>query len=126
MRIEDGLQYTKDHEWVKVDGETAYVGITDYAQDHLGDIVFIELPETGVDLKAGDVIAVADSVKAASDIYTPVAGKVTKVNETLAETPEKINEEPYETWIAQLKIEDALSDDLMDAAAYRAFCDEGE
>ena len=96
MNIQDGLKYSKDHEWVRIEGNTATIGITDFAQDHLGDIVYIELPKMDAEYVAGDVIAAIDSVKAASDIYTPVAGRVTEVNEALEDAPETLNEDPYE------------------------------
>lgn len=123
MKEVDGLKYTKEHEWVRVDNNNVFVGITDYAQEKLGDIVFIELPEMGADLKKGDVIGVVDSVKAASEIYTPVAGKVVQINEVLTEKPEKLNENPYESWIAVLELEDtAQLDSLMDTQEYKVFC----
>ncbi len=125
MEKATGLKYTKEHEWVKTKDNKAYVGITDYAQDKLGDIVFIELPEMDADLNKGDVIGVVDSVKAASEIYTPVSGKVIEINEALTQNPEKMNEEPYESWIAVLEIADiAQLDSLMDTQEYDKFCAE--
>ncbi|MDD5018547.1 MAG: glycine cleavage system protein GcvH [Eubacteriales bacterium] len=125
MEIVDGLKYSKEHEWVKTDGAKAYVGITDYAQHSLGDIVFVELPEAGAELGAGDVIGAVDSVKAASEIYTPVSGKVIKVNEALSDSPELLNGQPYESWIAVLQLkDDAELDSLMDAEEYETFCGE--
>ena len=124
MNIPDGLMYSKDHEWVRIEGDTATIGITDYAQDHLGDIVFIELPKEGAEFAAGDEIAAIDSVKAASDIYTPVAGKVTKVNATLEDAPEMLNEDAYEAWIAVLDIRDFdAPGGLMDTQQYQAYCE---
>lgn len=125
MNVLNGLRYSKEHEWVRLEGDRAYIGITDHAQHSLGDIVFVELPEKGTSLKESDVLGVVESVKAASDVYTPIAGKVVDINETLAEHPEKINEEPYESWIAALEPE-AISDikALMDEAEYTAFCQE--
>lgn len=123
MNIPDKLKYSKDHEWIKTDGNKAYVGITDYAQNALGDIVFVELPELNDELNSGDVLGVVESVKAASDIYSPVSGSVIKVNEELADSPEGINENPYESWIAVLDLADSNEPDgLMDAAEYSEFC----
>ena len=123
MKVLDGLKYSKEHEWVKVVDNRAYVGITDYAQDSLGEIVFVELPEAGTHLDAGDVFGVVESVKAASDIYSPLEGKVVEVNEALADDPALLNEDPYENWIAVLEItDDSFLDDLMNPSDYEAFC----
>lgn len=123
MNIEKGLKYSKEHEWVRVEGNRVYIGITDYAQNALGDVVFVELPETGADLEAGDTLGVVESVKAASDIYTPVSGTVVEVNDELSESPEKINESPYEAWIAVIELNDfSQLDDLMDEYEYEQFC----
>ncbi|NSW91832.1 MAG: glycine cleavage system protein GcvH [Firmicutes bacterium] len=123
MNIEKGLKYSKEHEWVRVEGNRAYIGITDYAQNALGDVVFVELPETGADLETGDTLGVVESVKAASDIYTPVSGTVVEVNDELSESPEKINESPYEAWIAVIELNDfSQLDDLMDEYEYEQFC----
>lgn len=94
MKLIEGLYYSKDHEWVKVEGEYATIGITDYAQDSLGDVVYVELPDIDDELDAGDEIGIVESVKAASDIYTPLSGKVVAVNEELVDTPEAINKDP--------------------------------
>ena len=127
MKNIEGLKYSKEHEWVRVDGNRAYIGITDHAQHSLGEIVFVELPEVGAELSAGDVLGVVESVKAASDVYTPLSGKVLEVNVELTEHPEKINENPSESWIAVLELVDASElDDLMDEAEYEAFCQEEE
>jgi glycine cleavage system H protein len=124
MNIAEDLKYSEDHEWVRVDGDIAYVGISDYAQNSLGDIVFVELPQIDTQLDAKDVLGVVESIKAASDIYTPIAGTVVKVNETLENAPETINSTPYESWLAALKFSDMSEiDNLMDADAYRAFCE---
>lgn len=124
MKTKDGFKYSEDHEWVNVDGDVAYIGISDYAQSNLGDIVFFELPEVGTVLEAGDVLSSVDSVKAASEIYTPISGTVVKINEELSDSPEKVNEEPYESWIAALSIK---SNDevaaLMDMAQYEQYCE---
>ena len=107
MSIPEELQYTRSHEWVRTEGDTATVGITDPAQDELGDIVFIELPEQGATLEAGDSFGTVESVKAVSDLYTPVGGEVVEVNEALDSSPEKINEDPCgEGWIVKLRVSD--------------------
>jgi len=125
MKTIEGLKYSKEHEWVKVDGNKAYIGITDHAQSSLGEIVFVELPETGAELNAGDVLGVVESVKAASDVYTPVTGVVTEVNEELEASPEKINEAPFESWIAVMELNDLSElDMLLDADEYEEFCKE--
>jgi len=123
MKVLDGLKYSREHEWIKVVGNKAYVGITDYAQHSLGEIVFVELPEINAYLDAGDVLGVVESVKAASDVYVPVAGKVVEVNESLLDDPACLNQDPYENWIAVLEIpDDASLDDLMDASEYESYC----
>ena len=99
MKVIEGLKYSKDHEWVKVDGNKAIIGITDYAQDSLGDVVFVDLPEPGEVVNAGDAAAVVESVKAAADIYSPVSGTIIEVNTELEGSPELINEDPYQNWI---------------------------
>lgn len=119
--IPDDLKYTKNHEWVRDNHDGTYtVGITDHAQELLGDIVFVELPEIGITMEIGNDCAVVESVKAASDIYSPLGGEVVAVNENLSNTPEAINESPYEEgWIFKLK-SDAGSSDLLKATAYQA------
>ncbi|MCD6451410.1 MAG: glycine cleavage system protein GcvH [Acidobacteria bacterium] len=118
--------YTKDHEWVKVDGDIGTVGITDYAQHELGDVVYVELPNVGDKFRAGESFATVESVKAVSEVYAPVSGEVVEVNETLADHPEKVNEDPYgEGWFVKLKIEVKEElDDLFDAARYEAYIKE--
>ncbi len=118
--IPDDLKYTSTHEWARDEGDgIVAVGITDHAQELLGDLVYVELPETGTDLGAGAECAVVESVKAAADVYSPLDGEVVEVNESLADSPEAINEAPYEAWIFKLKMADpAQLDNLMDAAAY--------
>ncbi len=125
MKVLEGLKYSKDHEWVRVEGKKAYVGITDHAQHSLGSIVFVELPGLGKFVAEGDILGVVESVKAASDVYSPVSGTVTEVNPNLTDAPEKLNDEPYEAWIAVLELsdEDRL-EELMDAEAYEKFCSE--
>lgn len=123
MNVIEGLKYSKEHEWVKVEGDIAYVGITDFAQHSLGEIVYVELPGEGAKFAAGDVLSAIDSVKAASDVYTPVSGKVVKVNEALGDAPESVNSDPYGSWIAAVKMDDASeTDKLLDPAAYEEFC----
>ncbi|TCO61817.1 glycine cleavage system protein GcvH [Caldanaerobacter subterraneus] len=125
MKVLEGLYYSKDHEWVKVEGDKVYIGITDYAQHSLGNIVYVELPEVGSELSAGDVLGVVESVKAASDVYTPVDIKVLEVNNSLVEDPSLINNDPYGSWmvIAELKDKSQL-DKLMKADEYRKFLEE--
>ena len=118
-------RYTKTHEWVAVDGKQATVGITDYAQSQLGDVVFLELPATGRKLAERDTFGVVESVKAASDLYSPVAGRITAVNEKLTSRPELINSDPYgEGWILQLELAGDLPPDLLDEAAYKKLVEE--
>jgi glycine cleavage system H protein len=124
MEIKKDLNYTKDHEWVKTEGEFTYVGITDYAQHSLGDIVFVELPEVGDELEAGDGFAVVESVKAVSDVYSPGSGKVEEVNEALEDSPELLNENCYENFIA--KFSNFEAEDLMSAEEYEQFIAEEE
>ncbi len=117
------LLYTKDHEWAGIDGETAVVGITEYAQDQLGELTFVELPDVGKDVQQKGELAVVESSKAASDVYSPVTGRVTEVNSALAERPELINEDCYNTgWICKIKIADAESvKNLMDSHQYEEY-----
>ncbi len=119
------VKYTEEHEWVKIDGETATVGITKYAAEQLGDVVFVELPEVGKAYGKGDDMAVVESVKAASDVYAPVSGECVEANEKLADAPETVNEAPEgEGWFAKLKLSDTSElDALMDEAAYKTFCE---
>ncbi|NLB79918.1 MAG: glycine cleavage system protein GcvH [Clostridiaceae bacterium] len=105
MEIREGLYYSKDHEWVRVEENRAYIGITDYAQDSLGSIVYVELPKESKVLSKGEVLGVAESVKAASDIFAPISGTVVEVNKSLVDNPELINESPYENFIAVLSFE---------------------
>jgi len=122
MNIPEALRYTATHEWVRQEADgTLAVGITDYAQDNLGELVFIEVPEVGRRVAAGDGCTVVESVKAASDVYAPVAGAVAAVNAALVDTPRKVNQDPYGTWLFRLKpAAGADPGKLMDAAAYRA------
>ncbi|WP_105617467.1 glycine cleavage system protein GcvH [Vallitalea okinawensis] len=123
MKILEGLYYSKDHEWIKVEGAKAFIGITDYAQDALGGIVFIEMPEVDDELSAGDVYGVIESVKAASDSYSPLSGKVVEINDELEDSPELLNEKPYESWILALEMSDDTElDGLMKSKEYEEFC----
>ena len=114
-------RFTKSHEWVHVEGGVATVGISDHAQSELGDVIFIELPAAGTVLKAGDKFGTIESVKAASDLYTPVGGTVTAVNDQLSESPERVNADPYgEGWMLRLNNVDEAGADLLDEAGYKA------
>ena len=121
-------KYTKTHEWLEVEGKTGSVGITDYAQSSLGDIVFVELPKVGDAVKAGTIFGSVESVKAVSDLYAPVSGTVTEVNEALTPAPETINDDANATWLFKLELSDegelSSLDTLIDAAAYETFVSE--
>jgi len=119
--IPDDLRYTKDHEWIRVTGNRVRLGITDHAQHELTDVVFVEFPAVGKELKKGQVLGVVESVKAVSEIFAPVSGKVVAVNKTLDERPEAVNKDPYgEGWIAEVEVADLGEPAaLMDSAAYR-------
>ena len=125
MEVPPGLKYSKEHEWVATEDSVATVGITDHAQEQLGEIVYIELPSVGEKISKDDPFGVVESVKAVSDVYAPMAGEITEVNGNLESAPEKINADPYgEGWIARVKLTDADVSHLMDAAAYEAFLEE--
>ena len=117
------MRYTNDHEWVRVEGDAAIVGISDYAQEQLGDVVFVELPDVGVSFKQNDYAAVVESVKAASEIYAPISGEILSVNGDLADAPETLNSDPTGNgWMFKISISDAGEiDALMDEAAYKAY-----
>ena len=121
MNIPKDLKYAKSHEWVKMlDEETALIGLTDYAQDALGDLVFVNLPEAGDEVTAGEAFADVESVKAVSDVYSPVTGTVEEVNEALLDAPESINESPYDAWLVKIgSVTD--TEELMSAAEYEAY-----
>lgn len=123
MKFDSGVRYLKSHEWARKEGETVVVGISDYAQDSLGDVVFVELPEVGATVKSGDSFAVVESVKAASDIYVPVSGEIIEVNEALGDNPALINEDAFGAgWLAKIKASDpAEYDALMSAADYESY-----
>lgn len=128
MNIPEKLLYTSEHEWVKMEGQKATVGITMYAQEQLGDITFVELPEVGKSVKQFDEICSVESIKAASDIYAPLSGKVVEVNKKLESSPQLINSSPYqEGWIVKLEISDPNEKDkLMNSIGYRAFLNRPE
>ncbi len=116
------FKYTKEHEWIKVDGTTGTIGITDYAQNSLGDIVFVELPKVGADITAGKTFGTVESVKAVSDLYAPVTGTVTEVNQELATAPEKVNSEPHTAWMLKVTLKNpAEVGGLLSAADYEKF-----
>jgi len=119
--IRDDLKYTDTHEWLKIKGDTAIIGITDYAQSQLTDIVFAELPEIGKELNKGDELCVVESVKSVSEIYAPISGKVIGINEKLEDTPEMINESPYDNgWLVEVEIKNKGElEDLIDAGTYK-------
>jgi len=124
--VPEDLRYTKEHEWVRVEGGAATVGITDHAQEALGDIVYVEMPEVGAAFGAGETFGVVESVKAASDCFMPVSGKVTDVNESLADSPQDVNADPYgKGWFVKVELSDPSEvDALMDAPTYEAFLKE--
>ena len=125
MAYPTNYRYTKEHEWISVDGGIGTIGITDYAQNSLGDIVYVDSPKVGDEVKGNTTFGSVESVKAVSDLYSPVSGTVTEVNETLKTEPDKINAAPHETWIIKVKLSDpAEFDKLLDAAAYEAFISE--
>jgi glycine cleavage system H protein len=119
------VHYTEEHEWIRIEGDTATVGITDFAQGQLGDVVFVELPDAGRQVSKGGEAAVVESVKAASDVYAPVSGEVTEANQALSDDPSLVNTDPEgEGWFFRLRLSDASElDGLMDAEAYKAFCE---
>ena len=120
MILKDELKYSKSHEWVKLDGGTAVVGLTDFAQSELGDLVFVNLPEVGDTVEAGEVFGDVESVKAVSDVYSPVTGEVTEINEELLDSPELINDNTYEAWFIKVK-DVSATEELLTAEEYKAF-----
>lgn len=123
-KVMDDRRYAESHEWVKIDGDIATIGISDYAQHALGDIVYVDMPEVGDEMAAGDVFGAVESVKAASDLICPVSGEVVEINEELEDAPEKVNADAFDTWIIKVKVSDpAEIDALLDAAAYTEFCE---
>lgn len=122
MNTPNELLYSKSHEWVKTEGEVAVIGLTDYAQHALGDLVFVNLPEVDDEVTAGEALGDVESVKAVSDVISPVSGTVIEVNQELLDAPQMINEEPYGAWL--IKVRFTSMEELLDAAAYDAFCQE--
>lgn len=125
MEIKENLRYAESHEWVSLEGDIATVGITDYAQHALGDIVYVDMPEVGDEVTAGEEFGAVESVKAASDLYSPVSGEVVEINEALEDEPGLINQDAFANWIMKVKISDASEiDALLDAEAYKNICEE--
>jgi glycine cleavage system H protein len=126
MNLPEDLRYTREHEWARQKGNRVIVGITQFAQEQLGDIVYVELPDVGDPVKKGESFGVVESTKAVSELFSPVTGKVVEVNDPLSDAPETINEDPYEEgWLIQVELADPKEfDGLMDAAAYKAFVEE--
>jgi glycine cleavage system H protein len=123
MKLDPGCKYHEEHEWIRVEGDEGVIGITDYAQEQLSDVVFVELPEEGDTFERGSVVAVVESVKAASDVYMPVGGEILESNEGLEDSPELVNQDPYgEAWFVRIAIADpAELEDLLDADAYQEY-----
>ncbi len=122
-KVIEGLYYSESHEYVKVEGEYGYVGITDYAQNALGNVVYVDMPEVDDEIEAGEEFGAVESVKAASDLNAPVSGTVVEVNDALEDTPELLNKDAYANWIVKVQLSDASElENLMDAKAYEAFC----
>ncbi|MBQ7742809.1 MAG: glycine cleavage system protein GcvH [Bacteroidaceae bacterium] len=122
-KVIEGLYYAESHEYVKVEGDFGYVGITDYAQEQLGNVVYVDAPEVDDEVTQGEEFGAVESVKAASDLISPVSGTVVEVNEELADSPEKINEDAFANWIIKVQLSDKSElDNLMDAAAYEGLC----
>ena len=123
MKIDPKAKYSEEHEWIRVEDGEGVIGITDYAQDQLSDVVYVELPEVGDTFEQGDIFATVESVKAASDVYMPVGGEILAINEDLEDSPELVNQDPFgAAWLVRIAISDATElDDLMDAEAYQAF-----
>jgi len=128
MNFPDDLRYTREHEWARRKGKNVVVGITEFAQDQLGDVVYLELPDVGDAVKKGDAFGVVESTKAVSELFAPISGKVVEVNDPLSDAPETVNEDPYEEgWMVVIEPSDpAELDALMDAKGYQAFIDEQE
>ena len=124
-KVLEGLKYSESHEWVKVEGNVAVIGVSDFAQKEMGDITYVDLPEVGDEVVAGEEFGALESVKAASDLFAPVSGEVIEVNEELADTPEKVNEDAYASWIIKVEMSDPSQvDALLDAAAYKSLIGE--
>ena len=122
-KVIEGIKYADSHEWVKVEGNIGFIGISDYAQHSLGDIVYVDLPSEGEEISKGEEFGAVESVKAASDLFSPVTGVVVEINEELEDAPELLNEDAFANWIMKVKMSDPSElEDLMDAAAYEAMC----
>jgi glycine cleavage system H protein len=122
MNFPKNLKYSDDHEWVRVEGDEAVIGITDFAQSELGDVVYLELPSVGDEVSKGDAFGTIEAVKTVSDMLAPVSGEIIAVNEDLNDSPEDVNKEPYESWLVKIKMSDpSETEDLMDAEAYEEF-----
>jgi glycine cleavage system H protein len=125
--IKQNLKYAKTHEWLLIEDGVATIGLTDYAQDQLGELVYAEVVPVGTEIAVDDAIGSVESVKMASDVYSPVAGEVIEANDSIEDEPEQLNEAPYDTWLVKLKLaDDADLSDLLDAAGYKAFIEEGD
>lgn len=123
MKVLEGLFYTKEHEWLKVEGNEAYLGITDFAQHALGNIVYVELPEVDTEFSSGETFGAVESVKAASDVFIPVDARITEVNEALVDEPELVNKDAYENWMIKFELlNKSQLEDLMQAGEYEDFC----
>jgi len=123
-RVIEGLYYSESHEYVRVEGNYGFIGITDYAQNALGNVVYVDMPDVDDDIEAGEEFGAVESVKAASDLYAPVSGTVVEVNEALEDAPELINQDAFENWIIKVELSDKGElDNLMDAAVYAQFCE---
>jgi len=121
MAYPTDLKYTKDHEWIRISGDTAEVGITDYAQQQLGDVVYVEVPDVGREISAGESFGSIESVKAVSELFAPMSGSVVEVNPALKDHPEKVNSDPHSTWMIRLRLSDpAASQGLLDSTQYEA------
>lgn len=124
MKFLEELKYAKSHEWVRVEGNKAYVGISDYAQEHLGEVVFVDLPEVDAEFNAGEQFVVLESVKAVSDVYAPVSGRIAEVNEELFDNPGLINESPYEAYLVVIEMSNASEvEELLSASDYEKICE---
>jgi glycine cleavage system H protein len=126
-QVPSELRYTKEHEWAKIEGDIVTIGITDFAQSSLGDIVYIELPEKGTQLERDSAFGVVESIKSVSDLYAPISGEVIDSNDSLSDGPEKVNEGPYDSWIVKIKVSDTSQlNDLLEAKAYIDLCNSEE
>lgn len=124
MELREELRYSKSHEWVKEEGDEVIIGLTDFAQSELGDLVFVNLPEEGDEVTVGEAFADVESVKAVSDVYSPVSGVISQINEEILDAPESINEMPYDAWFVKVK-EITETEELLSAQEYQAFVEEG-